>query len=199
MTTIAANTAAAPAASTPPAPLPDHPALGPVKSHFAGQGLKVAEFRGQITIVASREKVHQVLKFLKEDPRCAFDFCCDVAGIDYLGYPEAMGRFAVVYNLISTTLNHRLFVKTYLDPTLDPSGTLDDPGLHTPSACDLWSGCNWPEREVYDLFGIRFDNHPDLRRILLWEKYPAHPLRKDYPLTGRGERESYRVIDRESA
>jgi NADH-quinone oxidoreductase subunit C len=67
------------------------------------------------------------------------------------------------------------------------------------SACDLWAGAEWMEREVFDMLGIRFRNHPDLRRILLWEEYPGHPLRKDYPLRGRGERESYQVVDRTSA
>ena len=67
------------------------------------------------------------------------------------------------------------------------------------SVCDLWAGAEWPEREVYDMFGIRFRNHPDLRRILTWEDFPAHPLRKDYPLRGRGEREMYTVMERGEA
>ena len=74
-----------------------------------------------------------------------------------------------------------------------------DPALHLESVTDLWPGGEWTEREVYDMFGILFDNHPDLRRILLWESYPAFPLRKDYPVTGRGEREQYAVINRDSA
>ena len=68
-----------------------------------------------------------------------------------------------------------------------------------PTVTDLWPGAEWMEREVYDMLGIRFTGHPDLRRILTWEKYPAHPLRKDYPVKGRGEREDYRVVDRDSA
>jgi NADH-quinone oxidoreductase subunit C len=71
--------------------------------------------------------------------------------------------------------------------------------LHLPSVTDLWPGAEWPEREVFDMLGVRFDGHPDLRRILLWESYPAHPLRKDYPLRGRGERDNFRVIGRDSA
>ena len=73
-----------------------------------------------------------------------------------------------------------------------------DPALEIDSVTDLWPGAEWPEREVFDMFGIRFRNHPDLRRILTWEEFPAHPLRKDYPLRGRGERETYKVVDRES-
>ena len=100
---------------------------------------------------------------------------------------------------MSIAHNQRLFVKTLLDPSIDTRGIDDDPKLHLPTVCDLWPGAEWPEREVFDMFGIRFDGHPDLRRILTWETYPAHPLRKDYPLRGRSEREAYRVIDRDSA
>ena len=82
--------------------------------------------------------------------------------------------------------------------SLGGSWTGLDPGLEVDSACDIWPGAEWMEREVYDMFGIRFRNHPDLRRILLWEDYPGHPLRKDYPLRGRGEREHYRVVGRET-
>ncbi len=178
---------------------PAHPVMAFVKEKFAGQGLKSGLFRGQTTLIAPREKIHDLLAFLKNDPRCAFDMCSDVVGIDYLNYPQAQGRFGVVYNLISSKFNYRIFVKTYLNATMDTLGTADDPGLHMPSAVDLWSGANWTEREVFDMFGIRFDGHPDLRRILTWETFPAHPLRKDYPLTGRGEREAYNIIDRESA
>ena len=92
-----------------------------------------------------------------------------------------------------------LIVKTMLNPSADTAGITEDPSLVLPSVTDLWPGAEWTEREVFDMFGIRFENHPDLRRILTWEKYPAHPLRKDYPLRGRGERDDYRVIERDSA
>jgi len=105
----------------------------------------------------------------------------------------------VIYNLLSHARDDRFFVKTFIDPSLPTDGIVEDPALYIDSVCDLWAGAEWTEREVFDMFGIRFRNHPDLRRILLWEAYPGHPLRKDYPLRGRGEREDYRVVDRTSA
>jgi NADH-quinone oxidoreductase subunit C len=180
----------------------DHPTIGRLKERFAGAGLKAASFRGQTTVVVPKERLKEVMSFLRNDADSAYDFLSDVFGIDYLGYPgsdKLPGRMTVNYNLVSTKFNRRLIVKVYLTPTLDTSGTLDDPGLHLPSVCDLWPGAEWNERETFDMFGIRFDGHPDLRRILLWESYPAHPLRKDYPLQGRGEREQYRVLNRDSA
>lgn len=176
-----------------------HPTVDRLKQQFTGRGLRAAEFRDDTTVIVPRELLHDVLRFLRDDAACGYDFLSDVFGVDYLNYPDADHRFAVVYNLVSTRLNRRILVKVLLDPTLDTSGIEDDPALHLPTACDLWPGAEWTEREVFDMFGIRFDGHPDLRRILLWESYPAHPLRKDYPLRGRGERERYRVIERDSA
>jgi NADH-quinone oxidoreductase subunit C len=178
----------------------DHPTFGVARSAFPDRGLRGTEFRGQSTLIVPASALHEVMKFLRDDPRCAYDFLSDIVGIDYLNYPAKMpGRFAVVYNLIATSRDDRFFVKVYLDPSLPTDGTADDPALYLDSVTDLWAGAEWMEREVFDMFGIRFRNHPDLRRILLWEAYPAHPLRKDYPVRGRGEREQYRVVDRGSA
>lgn len=182
----------------------DHPTLPLVKQRFADRKFFATEFRGLTTLVVARRDLHAVLSFLKQDPACAYNFLSDVAGVDYLNYPTPQdqgptGRFAVVYNLVSYEHNRRLIVKVYLEPTLDTRGAEDDPALHLPTVTDLWPGAEWNEREVFDMFGIRFDGHPDLRRILLWESYPAHPLRKDYPVIGRGEREDYRIVDRDSA
>jgi NADH-quinone oxidoreductase subunit C len=186
----------------------DHPTLPHVKADFVRgdeRKLLATEFRGQTTVVVEPGDLHDLLAFLKDDDRCAYDFLSDIAGIDYLNYPKnrdeaaPAGRFAVVYNLVSTRDNTRLFVKVFLDPTLDTHGTEDDPALHLPTCTDLWMGAEWLEREVFDMLGIRFDGHPDLRRILTWESYPAHPHRKDYPVRGRGEREDYRVVNRDDA
>ena len=178
-------------------PVLDHPALAIVKERFPAKKLRATEYRGCTTLIVEPADAHEILAFLRDDPRMKFDFLSDVCGIDYLGYPApTIGRFAVVYNLCSYPRTDRLFVKVFLDPSLPTDGTANDPALVVDSVCDLWPGAEWNEREVFDMFGIRFRNHPDLRRILTWESYPAHPLRKDYPLRGRGERENYRVVSR---
>ncbi len=189
-------------ASTPgqtpePTDQPEHPTLAAIKAKFAGRGLKVAVYRGQTNLVCPAELLHDLLQMLRDDE--GYDFLSDVFAIDYLGHPDAEARFGVVYNLVNTAQTLRLFVKAHLDPTLDTTGTEEDPALTLPTVTDLWPGAEWNEREVFDMFGIRFEGHPDLRRILTWESFPAHPLRKDYPLTGRGEREDYRVLTRDSA
>lgn len=186
----------------------DHPTLPLVKAKFPQVKFLASEFRGQTSLVVPAENLHEVMAFLRHDPACAYEFLSDVTGVDYLQYParqpmpgqpDRTGRFAVVYMLASCVHHRRLVVKTLLNPSRDTAGIEEDPSLVVASVTDLWPGAEWPEREVFDMYGIRFENHPDLRRILTWEKYPAHPLRKDYPLRGRGEREDYRVIERDSA
>ncbi len=177
-----------------------HPAFAAVKEAFPDRALRATEFRGQSALVVEPKDLHEIMAFLKKCERTDFNFLSDVAGADYLNYPaDTPGRFGVVYNLISFARDDRFFVKVFLDPSLPTDGVVEDPALYLDSVTDLWPGAEWPEREVFDMFGIRFRNHPDLRRILTWEAYPAHPLRKDYPVRGRGERESYRVVDRTSS
>jgi NADH-quinone oxidoreductase subunit C len=176
----------------------DHPTLPLVKAAFPDVKFKATEFRDQATLIVPPEHLHAVMRYLRDDPACDYNFLSDVGGIDYLDYPaETLGRFAVFYLLTSFAHECRLTVKVFLDPTVDTSGTEPDPALEVDSVTDIWPGAEWPEREVYDMFGIRFSNHPDLRRILMWEGFPAYPLRKDYPLRGRGEREQYRVVERD--
>ena len=176
----------------------DHPTFAKAKAKFPGKHFRGTEFRGQSTLIAEPADLHTLLAFLRDE--CGYNFLSDVIAVDYLNYPAKMpGRFAVVYMLQSFERDDRFFVKAFLDPSLPTDGIVEDPSLYLDSACDLWPGAECPEREVFDMFGIRFRNHPDLRRILMWEAYPAHPLRKDYPVRGRGERDSYRVVDRTSA
>lgn len=181
-------------------PTLDHPTLPIVKAAFPDVKFLAAEFRGQTTLVVPPSKVHDVMRLLRDDPRCAYDYLVDVTAVDYLDYPAKQpGRFAVVYLVAGTGHDRRFTVKTYVSPTIDTKGIEVDPALEVDSICDIWPGAEWPEREVYDMFGIRFRNHPDLRRILMWKDYPGHPLRKDYPLRGRQERETYVQLNRESA
>jgi NADH-quinone oxidoreductase subunit C len=184
----------------PTKPMLDHPTLPRVKAAFPDVKFHAAEFRGQSTLVVPKEHLHRVLRYLRDDPESDYNFLSDVTAVDYLNYPaKTPGRFAVVYLLASYDKGRRLTVKVYLDPTVDTSGIEYDPALEVDSATDIWPGAEWREREVYDMFGIRFRNHPDLRRILTWKDFPAHPLRKDYPLRGRGERETYKIVGRDEA
>jgi NADH-quinone oxidoreductase subunit C len=183
-----------------PDSLPIHPALEAVRGAFAGRRLRRTAFRGQTTLIVEPADAHDVLAFLARDPRCAYAFLSDIGGVDYLGYPApTIARFAVVYNLVCPARDDRLLVETFVDPSLPTDGIEEDPALVLDSVTDVWPGAERMEREVFDMFGIRFRGHPDLRRILLWRDYPAHPLRKDYPVRGRGEREQYRVVDRTSS
>jgi NADH-quinone oxidoreductase subunit C len=149
-----------------------------------GDGFTTSEFRDNRRVVVPVERVYAVLKFLKE--RCGFDMLAELGGADYLHYPNAKDRYGVWYVLVNTTTGVRLIVKTF---TNDPEPTV-------PSVFALWKGADWMEREVYDMYGVIFDGHPDLRRILMPEEFTSFPLRKDYPLRGRGERHNFPVITR---
>lgn len=177
-----------------------HPTISRVKDGLSEMKLRTTDFRGETTLIANPEDVHALLRFLRDDPECNYDLLSDVTAADYLNYPAStIGRFAVIWILANTNNGSRLTVKTFLNPTIDTSGIEDDPGLHIDTSTDIWPGAEWREREIFDMFGIRFDGHPDLRRILLWKDYPGHPLRKDYPLKGRNERINLATVSREDA
>lgn len=144
---------------------------------------------GQYFVRIPADRLVEVMDFLKRDPRCAFEQLSDVTCVDYLNYPDAEDRFGVTYSLLSISRNDRLWVKV----------CVNDPNPAVPTLTGIWKGANWPEREVFDLFGITFIGHPDLRRILCPDWFTDHPLRKDYPLTGRGEREQFEIVRRDSA
>jgi NADH-quinone oxidoreductase subunit C len=149
-----------------------------------GYDITESAFRDNRRIVVPREKVYFVLETLWREH--GFDMLVEMTAVDYLEYPDATDRFGVVYCLLNMVTGERLIVKTFLNP----------PDLTLPSVCPLWRSADWLEREVYDMFGIKFAGHPDLRRILMPEEFVAFPLRKDYPLKGRGERHNFPVITR---
>lgn len=127
---------------------------------------------GDATVCVARERILDVLALLRDDASCGFEMLTDLTAVDYLGEEP---RFEVVYHLYSVARNHRLRVKARVPA--------DAPVIA--SACGLYASANWMEREAFDLYGIRFDGHPDLRRILLYDEFEGHPLRKDYPKTKR--------------
>jgi len=144
-----------------------------------------SEYRGDTRIVIARESAPAAMRWLKDLQE--FDLLIDITCVDYLNYREEKpDRFGLVYLLANTQNNDRLQVRVFLGEV--------DPRI--PSVVPLWEGANWFEREVYDMFGIVFEGHPDLRRILMPEESTAYPLRKDYPLQGRGERHNFPVLTR---
>jgi NADH-quinone oxidoreductase subunit C len=141
-------------------------------------------FRDNHRIILLPDRLYAALECLKTTG--GFDMLAEVTAVDYLKYPGARDRFGMIYILLNTTSGERVVVKTYLN----------EPHLTVPSVYPLWKGADWMEREVYDMFGITFTGHPDLRRILMPEEFTSYPLRKDYPLRGRGERHNFPVITR---
>ena len=142
------------------------------------------EQRGELTLEVRRDDLIGVCRTLRDDPRFQFEQLMDVSGVDYLDYGKEMGRaprpgerFATVYQLLSLRHNRRLRLRVFLDDAMPVC----------PSVVDIWSSANWYERETFDLFGIVFDGHPDLRRILTDYGFVGHPFRKDFPLIGHVE------------
>jgi NADH-quinone oxidoreductase subunit C len=143
--------------------------LKKLKERFAESILQVSEFRDELCVVVRKENIVPICQFLKDDPELGFNFLSDLCGVDW---PERTPRFDVVYNLYSVSKNHRFRLKVRVDD-----------GDSVPSVTSVWSTANWHEREVFDMFGVKFEGHPDLRRILMSEDWEGHPLRKDFPLT----------------
>ncbi len=139
--------------------------------------LETHDFRGDHTAVVAREAVLDALTVCRDDPALGFDLLVDITAVDNLKFPgrEDGPRFEVVYHLYSTGHNHRVRLKVRVEQ--------DDAQVATASG--LWPIANWLEREVWDMFGVRFEGHPDLRRLLLYEEFVGHPLRKDYPINRR--------------
>lgn len=145
--------------------------LNKLKENFAGENFEVVEFRDELSITVNPVKIVDICKLLKNDPDLLFKQCTDVTAIDWA---ERKGRFTVVYNLYSLQYNFRLRIKANLPGSQE---AID-------SVCSVWKSANWYEREAYDMYGITFNNHPDLRRMYMPEEFEYHPLRKDFPLMG---------------
>jgi NADH-quinone oxidoreductase subunit C len=144
-----------------------------VKSKYAGIIIDAHNFRGEQTLLVNKGSVLELFKFLRDDPELDFKFLMDLTAVDYLNRKD--DRFEVVYHFYSLKHNGRLRVKI---PVSEDDCSID-------SIWSLWKTANWYEREVWDLYGIKFNGHPDLRRILLYEEFKGHPLRKDYPINKR--------------
>jgi NADH-quinone oxidoreductase subunit C len=153
--------------------------------HERINGVDVSSFRGDTRVRVPVTNLHEMLRYLRQE--AGFDMLVDITCVDYLHYRGAVERFGLVYLLTSTYANLRLTVRAFLSEF----------DLNVPSVTPLWEGANWMEREVFDMFGIHFEGHPDLRRILMPPEFTAFPLRKDYPLQGRGERHNFTPLTRE--
>jgi NADH-quinone oxidoreductase subunit C len=155
-----------------------------VMSARPGEALGVEIQHGQLIVRVKREAIASMMIFLRDDPKCLFKVMADLCGVDYPDRPE---RFEVVYNLLSLKLNQRIRIKV----------TADEESL-VPSITGVYSAAGWFEREAWDLYGIYFSDHPDLRRILTDYGFEGHPMRKDFPLTGyvevRYDEEQKRVV-----
>jgi NADH-quinone oxidoreductase subunit C len=145
--------------------------LDKLKQEFPGSIEGSDEFRGDLTIRVKVDDIVRVCDFLKRDPELAFDMVIDLCGVD-MYRPE--GRFEVVYNLYSLKNKRYLRLKV----------SVDEENPVVPSMTGVWPGANWYERETFDMFGIKFSGHPDLRRFYMPEEFEYYPLRKDFPLMG---------------
>lgn len=150
------------------APLETNPLLRRLIEGFGDKVLQTHEWRGDATAIVDRSVLIDVCKLLRDDPQFMFDFLVDLTAVDYIGRKP---RFEVVYHFYSIEKNHRLRIKV----------AVEENDAKVPSIVSLWVGANWLEREAWDMYGIRFDGHPDLKRIYLYEEFEGHPLRKDYP------------------
>ena len=146
--------------------------LAALQAKFGSLLRETHSFRGDDTALIDRKGIRDVAKFLRDDAAMGFDFLMDVTAVDY---PQDEARFEVVYHFYSLKHNHRVRIKARVSeeyPTID-------------SLTDLWPAADWYEREVWDMFGVKFNGHPNLKRILMYEGFEGHPLRKDYPVNQR--------------
>jgi NADH-quinone oxidoreductase subunit C len=155
-----------------------------LKQRFGANAIAMSQFRDNFRVIVESSRAFGVLECLKHDG--GFDMLAELTAADYVHYPDAKDRYGVMYVLVNTATGLQIVVKTFVN----------DPAPRLRTVYPLWKGADWMEREVYDMYGIEFEGHPDLRRILMPEEFTAFPLRKDYPMRGRGERHNFPVITR---
>lgn len=159
-----------------------------IKQRFPDEVAGVSQCRDQVSVHLKKDRVHDICSYLHDDPEMDFDYLVDLCGVDYLG--KNTPRFEVVYNLYSIAKKHFIRLRVQVPDKIAPD---EETGVEEPSVrsvVSIWRGADWHERECFDLMGIRFEGHPDLRRILLPEDWVGHPLRKDYPVQGfKGEKD----------
>lgn len=142
-----------------------------LKENFPDVEFEISDYKNELTVKFDKNQIVSICKFLKEDSDLQFNLCSDVTAVDWA---KRKNRFTVVYNIFSLKHNFRLRLKADVDET---DCSID-------SVSFVWSSANWHERETYDMYGIKFKNHPDLRRMYMPEEFEYHPLRKDFPLMG---------------
>jgi len=160
-----------------------HILVNKIKDNFRHDVISTVVFRGEVTHLVEKNALKSVCNFLKDDNDLKMNCLVDVAGVDYS--PDAP-RFEVVYHLYSISKKHRIRIKIKAGE-----------GEGVPSVTGIWSGADWPEREAFDMFGIVFEGHPNLKRIYLPEEWEGHPLRKDYPLRGYKDRYNPYGVEKE--
>ncbi len=165
----------------------NHPKVQDEIKKLAGSYLVETRSEQQAVVgVIKPEAVYDVIAKLKYDTAMAFTYLIDITAVDYSKYSQPMPeRFEIIYTMVSPHLGVRLHIRTFL-PGENPV---------TVSIVPIFAGANWAEREVFDMYGIKFTGHPDLKRILMPENFEGHPLKKEYPLKGRGERASFPVYE----
>lgn len=159
-----------------------HPIARQIQETFPEGFVSALEFRDDLTVKIRREDIVEVCRFLHDDPELQFDQLTDMCSVDW---PEREVRFEVVYQLYSTSRHHRLRVKA----------DVPEDDCEIDSVYPVWKAANFLEREVYDMMGIRFRGHPDLRRILLPEDFEGYPLRKEFPAEGKGWRNTFEFLE----
>ena len=148
--------------------------LTALSAQFGDGVLETGSYVGDEMAIVARDKLVAVLTWLRDDEAMAFAMLTDLTVVDYLGQTP---RFEVVYQLYSLTHKHRVRIKVHVDETPQE--------CWVPTVSMLWKAANWAEREAWDLYGVRFEGHPDMRRILMYDEFVGHPLRKDYPQNAR--------------